>query len=302
MITLTPFGRKVANHIISKTEFSAETIRTFTLPNHAMDAREYATWNKAGLTLRPLKLILSITYGLSKWDSTQAFLPPDELSKIVIPLSGTVGQPLGTYLDCIKLHRERRLDLSRWPDCCPESNDFSMAREYLLFLSNYGYLLKQDAETRGLETYRLNLSIENEIVAILRSRNEINSEIISEAERKIVASSKSRPNQAKFRKDVLEACKRCVITNVEMQEVLEAAHIKPYRYNGSDDVSNGFAMRMDIHYLFDSGHLRISEKGEVFLSQKARWSYGASIPPLIILPGHIDLDNLRWRWDNYNGT
>jgi predicted restriction endonuclease len=53
---------------------------------------------------------------------------------------------------------------------------------------------------------------------------------------------------------------RCVIANVTMPEVLvEAAHIKPFKYNGEDSVENGFASRMDIHLLFDSGHLRISE-------------------------------------------
>lgn len=52
----------------------------------------------------------------------------------------------------------------------------------------------------------------------------------------------------------------------------------------------------------DSGHLRISEDGDVFLSEKARWSYGASIPPKIILPDYVNRENLRWRWDNYNGA
>ena len=37
IITLTPFGRKVANHVISQTEFSAETIASFTLPNNVSD-------------------------------------------------------------------------------------------------------------------------------------------------------------------------------------------------------------------------------------------------------------------------
>lgn len=302
IITLTPFGRKVANHVISQTEFSAETIMSFTLPNGVMDKKETALWNGVGLKLYPLKLILSIIHALSKWDSTQAYVSPYELAKIIIPLSGVVNQPLDVYVDCIKLYREHRLDIAGWPDCCPEANDFRMAREFLLFLSNYGYLLKRDAENREQEKYFLNFSIENEIVAILKAKKEINSEVISDTERKIVSAHRYRPNQARFRKDVLSACKRCVISNVEMPEVLEAAHIKPYKYNGADEVSNGFAMRMDIHFLFDSGHLRISETGEVFLSDKARWSYGATIPPRIILPEYVDRENLRWRWDNYNGA
>ena len=86
-----------------------------------------------------------------------------------------------------------------------------------------------------------------------------------------------------------------------MPEVLEAAHIKPYKYHGEDSASNGFAMRLDIHMLFDTGHLRISPTGEVFLSNRARMDYGALIPPSIIIPEFINRDFLRWRWENYNG-
>lgn len=302
IITLTPFGRKVANHEISQTEFSAETIISFTLPNQAMDKSERELWEGAKLKLHPLKLILSIIDKLSVIDVAQAYLTPFELARIVIPLSGVVGQPLNTYVDCIQLYRENRLDLSMWPNCCSAANDFRMAREFLLFLSNYGYLNKVEAENRMQERYDFNFNIKSEIKAILRTTHSVSSTVISDTERKIVTSVRYRPNQARFRKDVLDACKRCVISNVEMPEVLEAAHIKPYKYNGADVASNGFAMRMDIHFLFDSGHLRISEDGDVFLSDKARWSYGATIPPRIILPDYVDRENLRWRWDNYNGA
>ncbi len=86
-----------------------------------------------------------------------------------------------------------------------------------------------------------------------------------------------------------------------MPEVLEAAHIKPYKYKGEDTVANGLAMRNDIHILFDTGNLRISENGNVELSNRARLDYGASIPPRIVIPVFINRSFLRWRWDNYNG-
>ena len=111
----------------------------------------------------------------------------------------------------------------------------------------------------------------------------------------------SRPNQARFRHDVIAACQRCIITNVTMPEVLEAAHIKPFKYKGEDTVANGFAMRTDIHTLFDTGHLRISETGVIELSNRARLDYGASIPPRIVIPEFTNRDFLRWRWENYNG-
>lgn len=60
-------------------------------------------------------------------------------------------------------------------------------------------------------------------------------------------------------------------------------------------------MRTDIHTLFDTGHLRISDEGIVELSSRARMDYGASIPPRIVIPNFTNREFLRWRWDNYNG-
>lgn len=126
-------------------------------------------------------------------------------------------------------------------------------------------------------------------------------DVISEVERKRVQLSISRPNQAKFRKVVLQNFERCLITNVAMAEVLEAAHIKPFKYKGEDTIANGFCMRMDIHQLFDAGHLRISVDGKIDLSGRARMEYGATIPPRIIIPEFTSIEFVRWRWDNYNG-
>lgn len=304
IITLTDFGRKVANHSISQTEFSAQTIITFQLPNPAIQSSEECKeWEQAHLRLFPLKLILDIVGNLGLHNQQQAYITPEELVKIVIPLSGTPGRPTSSYVDKIFQYRQGLLDLSKWPNCCPKANDFRIAREYLLFLSNYGYMIKVDGVKRDDEQYYYNYDIDYEIRQILQqTQTIIDTPLISDTERKIVYSqTQRRPNQARFRKAVMDACKRCVITNVEMPEVLEAAHIKPYKYKGEDTAANGFAMRMDIHYLFDSGHLRISEDGDVFLSDKARWSYGASIPPKIFIPDYVNKDFIRWRWDNYNG-
>jgi predicted restriction endonuclease len=164
------------------------------------------------------------------------------------------------------------------------------------------------------ERYLYNAAIDSEIEGMLAEQPKDESlqqavdrirlaDVAADIERKRVELQRiSRPNQARFRKDVLQAYKRCVITNVAMPEVLEAAHIKPFKYKGEDTVANGFAMRMDIHLLFDAGHLRISETGDVQLSKRARMDYGATIPPHIYLPDFTDRESLRWRWDNYNGV
>ena len=304
LITLTDFGRKVANHEISQTEFAALSIINFKLPNPNIQTEvECSEWEKANIELHPLKLILSIVRSLCHGVyNSEAYITVNELINIVIPLSGTPGRPVESYVKYIEAYREGKLNLSHWDNCISGSNDERFAREYLLFLSNYGYLIKSDiASSRLYEKYCYNFDIDSEIQEILKTESSISAEVISDTERKLVRG-QSRPNQAHFRREVLAAYGRCVITNVDMPEVLEAAHIVPFKYHGEDTAANGFPMRMDIHFLFDAGHLRISVNGDVFLSEKARWSYGASIPPRIFIPDHINRDFLKWRWDNYNGV
>lgn len=311
LIRLTDFGRRVADHDVSQTEFSAITIQTFKLPNrHIQSESECLTWESHSLIIYPLRIILSVVMELNK--RGQGYLTTEELTRIIIPLSGCHAQILD-YVNFIIWYRTNEITITNWPNCCEGANDFRIAREYLLFLENYGYLMKNEGRTRETEQYHINTLIEAEIAEILATPitdvslqtilDQIRtSDIASEVERKRVQSFRiNRPNQAKFRHDVLTACQRCIITNVTMPEVLEAAHIKPFKYNGEDTIANGFAMRTDIHTLFDTGHLRISDTGIVELSSRARMDYGATIPPRIVLPDFTNREFIRWRWENYNG-
>ena len=306
IIRLTDFGRKVADREISQAEFSEATIHSLTLPNANIQSRgECEKWHSHGLCFKPLLLLLRILLRLYDYDSTYGYITNRELLDIIIPLSGC-GAELEDYFSFILRFRDGQLSLDGWPDCCPKDNDKRFAREFFLFLANYGYVFVS-GENRSSEVYTLNSVILDEIQVMVRSAETTPTKVpslsgvSSEIERKRVSYSVSRPNQASFRKAVLNACERCVITNVTMPEVLEAAHIKPYKYNGADTVANGFAMRVDIHTLFDTGHLRISPEGEVVLSGRARLDYGATIPPRILIPSFTDVENIRWRWDNFNG-
>jgi len=313
LIRLTDFGRRVAEREITQTEFAAITIQTFKLPNVKIQSTEECQmWLDNGLVLYPLRLLLRIEKELYAHDA--GFLTLEEFIKIVIPLSSNPGTSLEDYVNFIIWFRAGEITLIGWPDCCSRDNDHRIAREYLLFLSNYGYLLKYEGKTRMSEQYVYNSILDDEITNMLAEKTSDQSliqavtqirtnEIVAEIERKRVEENTrvKRPNQAKFRKEVLQACERCVITNVTMPEVLEAAHIKPFKYNGEDTIENGFAMRMDIHLLFDSGHLRISDNGTVELSTRARMDYGAIIPHCIVLPDFTNREFLKWRWDNYNG-
>lgn len=311
VIELTDFGRKVADREISQTEFAAITVQTYRLPNPSIQSQdECELWIKHGLILHPLKLLLEIECELLK--RGEGFITTEELVKVIIPLSGCKAE-LQDYVNFILWYRNGDISLEDWPNCIPEANDIRIAREYLLFLAHYGYIEKKAGHDRLSEQYFVCDYIVDEIEQILVEKPKETSlldtltqirmkKIVDEFERKRVQSSRiSRPNQASFRKAVLQACERCVITNVTMPEILEAAHIKPFKYNGEDTVANGFAMRTDIHTLFDTGHLRISPEGIIELSSRARMDYGATIPPRIVIPSFTNCDFIRWRWDNYNG-
>lgn len=314
-IQLTDFGRKVADRDITQTEFSAITVQTFKLPNSTIQTpAECSLWESHSIVLYPLRIILGTIQTLgAKFGKNERLLTVDELIRIIIPLSANHAT-LEDYANFIFRYRCKQLDISGWPDCCSGANDKRIAREYFLFLSNYGYLIRDDENPHGNinERYLINETIEDEIAEILakpitdeslqQALVDIrNTDIVSQVARKTISSTQYRPKQAQFRHSVLAKCQRCIITNVQMPEVLEAAHIKPHKYSGPEDVDNGFAMRTDIHILFDTGNLRISVDGDVELSDTARSNYGWSIPPRIVIPEYVNKNYLQWRWDNYVG-
>lgn len=62
----------------------------------------------------------------------------------------------------------------------------------------------------------------------------------------------SRRGQRRFRDALLRAYDgRCALTGCDVVDVLEAAHIQPYRGPESNVVPNGILLRADIHTLFD---------------------------------------------------
>lgn len=61
-----------------------------------------------------------------------------------------------------------------------------------------------------------------------------------------------RRGQKKFRDEVREMYgDKCVITGCEILDILEAAHINPYKGDKDNNAKNGLLLRADIHTLFD---------------------------------------------------
>lgn len=78
---------------------------------------------------------------------------------------------------------------------------------------------------------------------------------------------KARRGQRKFREKLLAAYgRRCAVTNCEVVELLEAAHIEPHAQLANYRVTNGLLLRADIHTLFDLNLLYIDDWYKVILA------------------------------------
>ena len=82
---------------------------------------------------------------------------------------------------------------------------------------------------------------------------------------------KVRLGQGAFRVLITDAYyRKCSITGEKTLPVLEAAHIKPYAESGPHFISNGILLRSDIHKLFDTGYITITEDYKIEVSKRIR--------------------------------
>ena len=82
---------------------------------------------------------------------------------------------------------------------------------------------------------------------------------------------KVRIGQGAFRVLVTDAyARRCAISGEKTLPVLEAAHIKPYASFGINKTSNGLLLRADLHKLFDSGYVTVTESYDVEVSRRIK--------------------------------
>ncbi len=69
---------------------------------------------------------------------------------------------------------------------------------------------------------------------------------------RVLAALVRRRGQKGFREELLRAYRgRCAISGCSVEDVLEAAHIMPYRGEHTNHVCNGMLLRSDLHVLFD---------------------------------------------------
>lgn len=117
----------------------------------------------------------------------------------------------------------------------------------------------------------------------------------------------NRLGQGAFRKLVLDAYgRRCAVSGEHTVPVLQASHIKPFSDVEQHEITNGLALRSDIHILFDQGYVAVTPDYRFVVSERLREDFDngqvyyeyAQRRPAIILPRDASLlpnrDHLGW--------
>lgn len=118
---------------------------------------------------------------------------------------------------------------------------------------------------------------------------------------KIMKQISERRGQKEFRNSLIQVHEgKCAVTGCRTIELLEAAHISPYRGEADHHITNGLLLRADIHTLFDLGLLAIHpETLIVNLSFKINDPEYTKYHGQRIDHGHIKISQsaLKIRWE-----
>lgn len=143
LISVTDLGIGIINGDISKIEFIKYLYDNFTLPNVNIESKQVIDeWAAHEIKIRPIRLIFDILHRITKRIQSPLdwFITPEELKRIIVPLSLNSNIDIDLYIDHIFKFRKNPDAYLNWPDCTPGDNDFRMLKEYLLFLFNFGFL------------------------------------------------------------------------------------------------------------------------------------------------------------------
>lgn len=109
---------------------------------------------------------------------------------------------------------------------------------------------------------------------------------------------KQRRGQRSFREKLLKKKNHCAITKCAVLDILEAAHIYPYRNNSHNHISNGILLRADIHTLFDLDLIAIEPKNfTVHINKKLKKSeYSIYEGSILSISHKLSQDAIEERW------
>lgn len=170
-ISVTDLGIGIIKGSISKLDFIKKLYNDFSLPNPNIESTStISIWNDNKIVIYPFKIIFNILFGISKRNQspTNWYIESEELKDVVIPLSIYKDLDVNVYIDNILEYRNDKSQFSSWPNCAPGDNDFRMIKEYLLFLSNFGFLDLVELKDKSKRYYinSLTLSVLDETVSL----------------------------------------------------------------------------------------------------------------------------------------
>lgn len=170
-ISVTELGKGIVNGSISKLDFIKKLYNDFSLPNSNIESNTtIGIWNNNNIVVHPFKIIFNILLSLSKRNQSPSnwYIDAEELKDVIIPLSIYKDLDVDIYVDYLLKYRNDKSQFSTWPNCAPGDNDFRMIKEYLLFLSNFGFLDLVELKDKSKRYYinSLTLSVLDETVSL----------------------------------------------------------------------------------------------------------------------------------------
>lgn len=142
-ISVTKIGLGIVNGSVSKEDYIKYLYDNFNLPNQNIESEiVIQKYRNANIRIYPIKLIFQVLFSITKsiQSPLEWYLTPDELKDIVVPLSVYPELEYESYAEYILSYRNDKSLYTAWPDVTPGDNDFRMLKEYLIFLSNFGYM------------------------------------------------------------------------------------------------------------------------------------------------------------------
>lgn len=112
---------------------------------------------------------------------------------------------------------------------------------------------------------------------------------------------RARRGQSAFRNTLRERYgDQCQISGCPILDVLEAAHIRPYRTEADNAPSNGLLLRADLHTLFDLDLLGIKPQDlTIHLHPRVARAYSFDQERLGANGHDLDQAALEYRWENF---
>jgi len=163
-INLSDLGVSLAENNSNYDHFIRHLYSNFSLPNVHIESNEIIQeWRDNKIEILPIKVIFDVLFEIKHQSKSPTiwYLTPEELKDIIIPLSVYSDLPIIKYVNEIFGYRSNTQSYEIWPNCTPGDNDFRMVKEYLLFLSNFGYLdmieLKDKSKRYYLNAKSINL-------------------------------------------------------------------------------------------------------------------------------------------------